>query len=333
MLPMLTVTGVPGLIYLNGRFCGETGAAALPLAREGVQYLELRPFDPSARGAVLRLKVVDGKLVEGVSGDAFAVQWPGGWIALELRGKASGPEAPEAQPSLLASIHMPDGQYLLVNEGGIPSFGRDADEAVLLPLEGTSEASLKPLNEHGLCAAEGDCAEGRFAAVLRTQGTPEIVHCVAGMTAQADSLGTLRCVKSAGDTVGHATLSVWAPDAYGQYALHSREAAWQSGGPHWPQTPQETARAWLEALQFGAGDEAAGYLLRPEHGQRLVEMVGAFDAAVDLPEDGTEGVRLGVARLEGENLLAVRRLDFTLARQSSVQGNWKIESISEGVCD
>lgn len=333
MLPMLTVTGTPGLVYLNGRFCGETGAAALPLAREGVQYLELRPFAPDAQGAVLRLKVAGGKLVEGVQGDAFAVQWPGGWIALELRGKDSGADLPEAEPSLLSSLAMPDGHYLFVNEGGVPSFGRDAEEAVFLPLEAVLEGSLRPLDLPGLCAAEGDCAEGRFAAILRAQGRPEILHCAAGLTAQVDGMGTLRCVQGTGDTVGHATLSVWAPNGQGQVALCSREAVWQFGAPRWPQTPQETAKAWLEALHFGAGDEATGYLLLPEHAQRFIRIAGAFDTVVDLPPDGGEGIRQGVAQLEGENLLSVRQLDFTLARQASVQGNWKIESISEGLCD
>ena len=37
MLPMLTVTGVPGIVYLNGIFCGETGEAALPVGMRGVQ--------------------------------------------------------------------------------------------------------------------------------------------------------------------------------------------------------------------------------------------------------------------------------------------------------
>ncbi len=334
MLPMLTVSGTPGLVYLNGRLCGETGAAAMPLARDGVQYLELRPFDAGARGAVLRLRVADGRLVEGVSGEVFAVQWPNGWIALELRG-GPGAEAdvPQADPTLLARLDMPGGQYLLVNEDGVPTFGRDADEAVFLPTEGVTAATLRPLQYPGLCAAEGDCAAGRFAAVLRAQAEPEIVQCAVGASAQVDGQGVLHCVEPTDDLVGHATIFVWSPDAQGRYALRSRETAWLGGSPRWPQTPGETARAWLEALRYGAHDEAAGYLLRPELSADLAQTAGAFDSVVDLPADGTDGVNLGVARMEGENLLVVRRLDFTTVRQPGAQGNWKIETISEGVCD
>ena len=99
MLPMLTVTGAPGIVYLNGIFCGETGAAALPMGMRGVQYLELRPFDPDTPAAALRLTFEDGRLTGGVTGNAFAVQWPDGRVELELRASAREAEAPR----LLAS--------------------------------------------------------------------------------------------------------------------------------------------------------------------------------------------------------------------------------------
>ena len=85
MLPMLTVSGAPGIVYLNGIFCGETGQAALPVNARGVQYLELRPFDAEVPPAVLRLTFEDGRLTGGAAGDAFAVQWPDGRVEIELR--------------------------------------------------------------------------------------------------------------------------------------------------------------------------------------------------------------------------------------------------------
>lgn len=331
---MLTVTGAPGLVYLNGRLCGETGAAAMPLARNGVQYLELRPFDTNRSGAVLRLRMENGRLVEGISGDVFAVQWPDGWIALEMRDVTEEAAAMDTPPKLLAQLDMPGGRYLLVSEGGVPSFGRNADEALFLPITGVTDASLRPLPYAGLCAAEGAGAEGRFAAVLRAEGAPEMVLCASGASVRLDAQGVLHALEAAGDLVGHASKCVWAPDAQGRYALKSREPAWLEGGPRWPATPLDTARAWLEAMRLSMREEAAGYLLRPENQERYERLVGLFDTVTALPPDGGEGVRWGVLRMEGPNLATVRRLTFSTRRQPGAQGDFKIEDIvEETACD
>lgn len=331
MLPMLTVSGTPGLIYLNGRLCGETGAAAMPLARDGVQYLEVRPFDLESKGAVLRLRLADGRLVEGVRGNTFAVQWPDGWIALELRGETEDAVSDAAEPMLLSQINMPGGLYLLVDEGGMPTFGRDAQEAVFLPVEGVQQASLRPLPYPALCAAEGYCAGGRFAAILRAEDRPDIIHCACGASVQMDAQGMLQYIESADDLVGHASICVVAPDMQGNYTFRSRETAWAEGGPRWPRTPSDTARAWLEALQIEGSEEAAGYLLRPELCRQLQQRAGAFDAVTELPPDGTEGVRYGVLHVEEPNLAIVKRLDFIMVRQPSAQGEWKIKDVTEHV--
>lgn len=333
MLPMLTVSGAPGLMYLNGKFCGETGVAAMPMARDGVQYLEVRPFDADKRGAVLRLRFEDGRLVGGLSEEAYAVQWPNGWIEVELRGEDAGKTPVDAAPRLLARLDMPTGQYLLVDEGGVPSFGRDAEEAVFLPVEGAASGTLRPLPYPGLCVAEGECAAGRFAAVLRAEDTPEIVQAVSGPSVHLDGQGVLTHVEAVDDLVGHARILVFAPDARGAYSLRSRDTAWRDGGPHWPRTPEETGRAFLEALSFGAAEEAAGYLARPDQLGRFERAVGAFDSVTPLPPDGTGEPRWGVLAIGGENIAAVRRFLFQTIRRPSAQGDWKIEEITEQLCD
>ncbi len=331
MLPMLTVTGAPGLLYLNGRLCGETGAAAMPIARDGVQYLELRPFDCATRGAVLRLHMENGLLTAGPAGNVYSVQWPNGWIALEIRADAPT-DGGEAEPRLLAQVSMPGGQYLLVGEGDAIRFGRDAAESVTLPIQGAANASgaaIRPLPYPGLCAAEGACAAGRFAAVLRAEGEPEVVACGAGTSARIDAQGALHAVVPEDDIVGHAVASVFAPDAQGQYALISREAVWRDGAPRWPASRQETARAFLEAVRLGAADEAAGYLSRPEQANEIARRAGAFDAIVALPPDGADNPDIGVMRVDGPNSATVHRLTFTFTRRRTEQGEWKIDTVSE----
>lgn len=331
MLPMLTVTGVPGLLYLNGRLCGETGASAMPLSPDGVQYLELRPFDLEERGAVLRLRVEDGRLVEGVTGDVFAVQWPSGWIAMELKSAMGAQDAMATSPRLLSQLAMPGGQYLLVDEGGHASFGRDSVEAIFLPVEDIVDGTLRALPYAGLCLAEGSTTRGQFAAVLRAEDAPALLVVAQGSSVQVDGQGVMTSVEPLEDVVGHAILRTLAPDATGAFRETSRDIAWRDGMPRWPMSPQDTAKAWLEALLLGASEEAMGYLLQPSQQQQFMQVVGTFASVTQLPEDGDEGIRLGILQMEGENLATVREIRFTTVRMQGSQGEYKIESVWEGV--
>ena len=328
MLPMLTVSGGPGLVYLNGRFCGETGAAAMPLASDGVQYLELRPFDPKSPGAVLRLSLEDGKLIDGVTGDVYAVQWPEGWIALELHGENPGLQA---EPRLLATLDMPGGRYLLVNEEGCCSFGRNADEAVFLPVEEVVSGFARPHFFPGLCVIEGKARDGGYIAILKANDEPELVSFVIGENANLDAQGILRATESVGDLVGHALVTVYAPDARGNYALLSREPTWLSGEPRWPLTELDTKKAFLDALRIGAWAEAAGYLVRSGDLEEFERIIGEFDTVTSLPPGSSEGADWGVLRMDGPNFASVRRIGFSMFNKPSKQGNWKIDSITEGV--
>lgn len=329
MLPMLNVTGTPGVVYLNGMFCGETGAAALPLRGQGVQYLEVRPFSPSGTQAVLRLEIADGQLAGGVTGQAFAVQWPDGRIELELRGDETLQTA-SAPPQLLARLPSDMGEYLFVAEEGVASFGRDAQEAVFLPVASPGDAQLRPLAIPGLCAVTGSCRDGRYAAVLRAQGAPELLACGCGLTAEVDAGGALRCLESVGDFAGHAYLCAYAPTAQGVYRRVSREAAWENGAPRQPRTPEETARAFLEALLNGSAEEAASYLWQPAGAPRLAAAAGAYDAVVSLAPDGSGETALGALRTVNDNIARVRRLVYT-ARQDAT-GAFKLATLEEKPC-
>lgn len=322
MLPMLTVTGAPGIVYLNGIFCGETGAAALPVGMRGVQYLELRPFDPDTPAAALRLTFEDGRLTGGVTGNAFAVQWPDGRVELEMRAPAREADAPR----LLASA----GEYLLVSENGAASFGRNAGEAVFLPVTAPQSATLRALAAPGLYAAEGECAQGRFAAVLGAQGAPEVAACACGATANVDANGTLRALEPAGDFAGHAYACTYAPDAEGAWRQVAREPAWEPGAPRAPQTPEETARAFLEAWRLGLTGEAARYAANPHEAARLAAAAGTYDAVVALPPDGSGETAVGVLSAEGEHIAGVRRIAYEARRD--VTGAWKLAAMEEKAC-
>ena len=328
MLPMLTVSGGPGLVYLNGRLCGETGAAAMPLAPDGVQYLELKPFDARAQGAILRLRLENGRLMEGVTGDVFAIQWPGGWIAMEMRGAAS---KPAREPELLTTIEMQGGRYLLVQEGEQISFGRNAEEAVILPVEGAVDGNMRPHFMQGLCIAEGTCEEGRYLAVLRGEKEPEVVHCMTGARVGMDAQGHIHVTESVGDIVGHAMQYVWRCDAKGHYTQTEKEPAWLAGEPTWPISQRDTAKAFLEAIQLGAYTEATGYMAHPYMAEQMDGILSAFDAVIALPEDGSAETSWGLLNMSAPNVGLVRKISFTFIERADAQGRWKIQSMREDV--
>ena len=288
----------------------------------GVQYLELRPFDPDTPAAALRLTFEDGRLTGGVTGNAFAVQWPDGRVELEMRAPARETDAPR----LLASA----GEYLLVAENGAASFGRNAGEAVFLPVTAPQSATLRALAALGLYAAEGECAQGRFAAVLGAQGAPEVAACACGATANVDANGTLRALEPVGDFAGHAYACTYAPDAEGAWRQVAREPAWEPGAPRAPQTPEETARAFLEAWQLGLTGEAARYAANPHEAARLAAAAGTYDAVVALPPDGSGETAVGVLSAEGEHIAGVRRIAYEARRD--VTGAWKLAAMEEKAC-
>lgn len=322
MLPMLAVSGAAGIVYLNGIFCGETEQCVLPVSPHGVQYLEVRPFDAAVPGAALRLRFEDGRLVGGITGNAFAVQWPDGRIELELR--APAPEA--AAPRLLASA----GEYLLVAEQNAASFGRTADEAVFLPVAFPETAALRALPSPGLYAAEGVCRDGQFAAVLSAQGAPKLLACACGSSAGVESDGTLRALEPVGDFAGHAFLCAYAPGEEGAWRRVSRQPAWEPGAPRAPQTPEETARAFLEALSLGLTGEAVRYVQSPADMQRFAQAADAYDSVVPLAPDGSGETAVGVLRADSEHVAAVRRLVYSARRDAA--GQWKLTSLEEKSC-
>ncbi|MEF9895988.1 MAG: hypothetical protein RR843_09465, partial [Clostridia bacterium] len=77
--------------------------------------------------------------------------------------------------------------------------------------------------------------------------------------AQRTEDGAVRTFELLNDTVGHAQLSIWR-EQDGAWACVHREILWAQGAPAWPDTPDKTAMAALEAALLGLNDEAAGYL-------------------------------------------------------------------------
>ena len=206
MLPMLNVTGMPGVVYLNGMFCGKRARWRSPCAGRAYSIWKCAHFHPAARRPFcgLKLRTAACRRCHGAS---FRRTVAGRPHRAELRGDETLQTA-SAPPQLLARLPSDMGEYLFVAEEGVASFGRDAQEAVFLPVASPGDAQLRPLAIPGLCAVTGSCRDGRYAAVLRAQGAPELLACGCGLTAEVDAGGALRCLESVGD---FAAMRIYAP--------------------------------------------------------------------------------------------------------------------------
>lgn len=285
MYPMLQVQAPDGLIYLNGRFCGEAGGSGLPLTRDGTVYLEYRPFSGRGEGLALRLSLKAGSLTDGLPEEAFAVQWPDGLIQLELR-------LPQPTPVSVNRAHLdtPLGRLFLVETGNRLSLGFDPGSMVDLDVEGPfGDVALRtqPHPMLPLIAVSGSGGQGPFTAVIRLDRPPVILQSVEGKPAEWSPDGSLRTLQN---------------------------------------TPADVARAWLEAVQAGAMEEASRFLRFPQQNSQLAAQAGSYDSVVPLqqPVPGLAPVEWGLLTVQQPQLAQVRALGFVLSQE---QESWKIDRL------
>ncbi|MDR1599385.1 MAG: hypothetical protein LBS11_05900 [Oscillospiraceae bacterium] len=275
MHPMLQVLAPPGLLYVNGRFCGETDGGGIPLARDGVVYVEYRPLDPYSSGAALRLSMRGGLLVDGVSGDAYAVQWPGGLLELEFRGG----DAPE-ETVTHAQLKTPLGQLRLLERQGSLSVGYEESGDTVLPVAGPfSELSLRtqPHPTMPLVAVTGQGGEGAFTVMCRLNQPPEVLQTIQGRPID------------------------WAFDVSAAVSPRLQAAS-----------PSQISREWLELTLAQDHSGAARLLSSGAYQQRFASSLGEYDQVVRLryPVPGLAPVEWGALSLAAQRIARVSAVGF-----------------------
>ena len=89
-LTLLIESGVQGLLFVNGQFCGpmEAEGQAFPMGRNAEVYIQLYPFGEKA--PLTAALVMRGGKIERLEPqeNAFALCWPDGVIEVELRSSA-----------------------------------------------------------------------------------------------------------------------------------------------------------------------------------------------------------------------------------------------------
>ena len=273
MQPILLIESrAPGLLYVNGQFCGElTQPQPFPARPDARALIELRPLGMEALPMACALTLRAGRVQPHGQEGVYCVQWPDGVAQVELRPQPWPGRMQAARTALLQGLEA-------VACGGEAALFRDGEPAMPLP-RGARELTAREL-DGGALAVQGACDAGAFACVVPPPGGRIGEGAAALVTAHSlrwEGANVLRAVVGGEDAVGHGELREYraGPDGL---RLVSSQPVWAQGVPRWPQSAQETLRAYLEAVQLGLRAEAEGYLAAP-HAAPALER---FDAVTPL---------------------------------------------------
>lgn len=321
MQPILLIeSAAPGLLYVNGQFCGElTEPQAFPSWPDARALIEYRPlgrsFEPMACALTLQKGLIQPHGQEGV----FCVQWPEGVAQVELRPHRLGGQTRRED--------LGGGLTLLQQEGNA-ALARG--EEILQPLpQGAREVGLRQLEDGGYIVS-GRCLGGLFVCAVPPEGgaiARDAQAFVLARTIKWARQDVLQAVTGAEDAVGHGVLSEYRADAGGLHRL-STQPVWVDGAPRWPQNGQETLRAYLEAVQAGQAAEAEGYLASSD----LQPALPRFDAVVPLRYPLSRmpaglPLAMGAMAVEEAGLARVTAVCARAREARGRQGNYRLEAI------
>lgn len=321
MQPTLVLSAPhPGILYINGHFAGELSQERPLLRPAGVQgpvYLDYRPLSNACRAMARRLVFSGGTPMAESAQEAEnlnIVIWPGNVCEIEF------------EPAVLSS----GVQHFQISGR---SFSLDMDslrlscdgQAFCILPEGAQIPVFHRL-QNG-CALTGRCAAGHYL-LTTDENLNRQTGFLRAQQLEIESDERIRAVSSPYDLVGHATLEIWRLTPEGLMMLSS-EPAWAHGAPRWPKTPEETARAAVEAALAGLDSEADGYLspaLRARY--PFTGIRDRCDLCVPMryaPPDPRPCV--GLLRLDGDRLARVRPLYFHAIASGHSQGQYQIDAL------
>ena len=312
MQPIAIFTGSqPGLLHVNGRLAGEIAPEApffTPVTPQGNLYVE---FFPYARG---RLPVAARIAFQNSAPDSpgaglRCVHWPGNCCEIQLFSPPAF--SPEGVYGML------DGTPVAVLPGETPLL-RVAGNLLALPAGG--KLPHLHLAGAGFHLYLGSADAGEYLACFDENYQP--VDVLAAGSVRLEE-GSVRALTDLEDTVGHLRETLWQPTPEG-FSLVRTDYHWANAGPAWPQTPEDTALALLEAALLGLTDEARGYaapgLTLPREGDG--------EAAMSLRYGAPQGRNaVGLLRAVSETLARVQPIYYRAEPQGGAQGPYRITAL------
>ncbi len=330
MFPVLIIACArPGLLYVNGAFCGElTEEQIFPVRPDGRVYVEYRALSEPAFPLAVALDLKDGQVQPGFPLSAYAVQWPDRVIELELRPMLL-PQAPVAR-ELLATL--PYGDAGLSHQ----RFGEEemiclAEEPLFTLPDGAHDLRVQSVPGGALVLAAEAAGESAWLLANTPSGGMTLAGRVRGERIALEGEGKLLVLASAGDDVGHGH-QIQYQITSGRLQQGSKERVWLPGAPRWPQTPQETLRAYLNAMRLGTVEEAAAFLTPQAISMLASSPLPAFDAVVALRRPlvaapGDHPLAMGVLSRQAPNQGRVSAICARAVASRHAQGAYQLESV------
>ena len=299
MVPMLAVSAcVSGMLFVNGRFAAEIDEEIPWLGAvnpSGTAYLMFMPLEADYLPLCRKLEIVRGEAVLSETQNMYVVAWAGGVAEVELRPERRACKTrpiPNAQgySYSVGQIICPSGKILRIPDAcEMPQ----AQGESILWLTGRTE------NREYIAAIEGETLLGYVEAD--------------SIARNGDSFSAL--VKEH-DVLGHARKELWKTD--NALVLAEKEAVWEDGTPHVPQTPEEKARVVMESA-FAHREEDMLRYCTPYAAEQARRFAEEYDLCVSMqypPQDAKPCVAL--LKRVGERCAKATALYFRISANADV---------------
>lgn len=309
----------PGILYINGHFAGEISEDTplmRPIGHRGAVYLDYRPLTGACCSMARKLVFSGGIPMDTSLEEADGLNvilWPGSVVEIEL--------SPASATSSPRCFHLGEHSFTLDSE----SLQLTCDGHRLCTLPDGAEPPELQTTQSGVILI-GRCNGGRYLLCMDSAFRNQTGFLRASQL-NLESDGLIRAVAAPSDLVGHAVLETWKLTPEGLILLSS-EPAWSNGAPRWPQTPEETARAAVEAALAGLDAESERYLSPALRSRApLADIRSRCDLCVEMkyaPPDSRPCV--GLMQLEGERMGRVSPLYFRTSPSGGPQGPYQIDT-------
>lgn len=331
MQPMLIVhSDVAGLLYVNGHLAGEVSdghSACLPVSPGGALYLEHRPMAAGYLPLARRLALSGGCPVpaslDGQKG-LEVIFWPCGAVEARLAPERIEGGCPRAQVYAREGMAF---KYYASSPPRVEIIHEEATYAHALP-DGALPPEIKRLGGCALLLGETEGGERYLVALTGDCSARLFALCAPQLDLTAEGA---QAVVPLNDVAGHARLIRWAFEE-GAVRTEQADAAWAEGAPHWPDTPEGTALAALQAANLGLNDEATAYCAPgfDAQGNEAFAAARAADACLPLSyplPDGRSAVGLATELGADGNCAQVRAVVYHALPLGGPQGAWRLDRL------
>lgn len=305
MQPMLSITApAPGMIYINGRFAGESSAQSpllAPVLPFGAVYLEYHPLAPGHTYLTRKIVMSGGvPMKDSLAEDLFILYWPCGISEIELSPEETIPESVET-----------------FSLDGIPCRILRSKQSRLeigaLSCPFPRKGALPQIHRVGMSAVLTGTADDKCYILTLSGNLSHQTGFLMADRLEFEDGNTIRATLFQKDIAGHASQERWQLTEAGPRLLETKPA-WEDGRPRTPASAEETALACIEAALLGLYDEAEEFLSPALRGSSILQQVSA-DCSGCLPmKYSSGGCTIALAQTENGSFARIRELEYRAER-------------------